>query len=334
MMVHDFANLCNKHAEQTLNWSVQQIMGHGNLSNLPDDLVCYYKLPYLLVGAGQNALAHRVLDYMKKTFFQAPNQLSFDNKKTTNPLMQKFWGYVLGWVGIAAQKLGRFDISYPAWDYLSEFQSQDHGGFATSGHWGTKDHNMDIITSAQLGRLALYLNRPKQAIKAGEFLDWHIHNHTNVQESLFLFVNNERVYVKDFPQEQAFIYQIKQQSPNQAYFMIGLPCAYLVELFNTTHNPLFLAAAKSYGDFALNCHESIKSFHFSHKVAWAMSLLYRYTKDDRYLSLCQSISQYLIKMQDKDGVWLKEENPIDSFDQSIENAIWLREIATNLLCES
>jgi hypothetical protein len=48
------------------------------------------------------------------------------------------------------------------------------------------------------------------------------------------------------------------------------------------------------------------------------------------LSLCKGITEYLIKIQDNEGIWLKDTNAIDSLDQSIENAIWLREIAVNL----
>jgi hypothetical protein len=107
---------------------------------------------------------------MKATFFLEKNTITFNNKKTNNPLMAKFWVYVLGWVAISTQKLGRFDISYPAYDYLKEFQGQDHGGFATSEQWGLNDDTMDIITSAQLGRLAIYFGQIPQATKAGDFL--------------------------------------------------------------------------------------------------------------------------------------------------------------------
>lgn len=321
---------CAKHAQKAKQALFKKIQANGKLADYPDDLVCYYKLPYLLTISGEAILANRVLDYMKATFFTENNTVTFNNKKTNNPLMAKFWGYVLGWVTLAAQKLGRFDLSYPAFEYLSKFQSQDHGGFATSDQWGLSDDAMDIITSAQLGRLSLYFGQTRQAFNAGQFLSWNINNQPNIEESMFLFVDNHKKQVQNFPQDLTFIYELKKHEPNQAYFMIGLPCAFLVELYQATHQQTFLTAAKQYADFALACHETIKQFHFSHKVAWAMSLLYKTTQEEKYLTLSKAISTYLMNIQSDDGFWLKDQNPIDSLDQTVENAIWLNEIAVNL----
>lgn len=329
-MVSHFTESCATHSQKAQQWLFALIAKNGKLTDYPDDLVCYYKLPYLLTIRGEHVLANHLLDYMKATFFSDNHAITFTNKKTNNPLMAKFWGYVLGWVAIASQKLGRFDISYPAYDYLTQFQSKDHGGFATSSPWGTDIDEMDIITSAQLGRLALYCGHTKQAIQAGDFLDWNINHQPKMNESMFLFANNERQCVQTFPQDLSFIYELKKNEPNQAYFMIGLPCAFLVELYQATGNADFLTTAKQYGNFALNCDESIKCFHFSHKVAWAMSLLYKVTKEERYLSLCKSIGSYLIEIQNQEGVWLADQNPADSLDQTVENAIWLNEIAINM----
>lgn len=329
-MAANFAQVCASHSHKTQQWLIQQIDVNGKLTNYPDDLVCYYKLPYLLTARGEHILVNHLLNYIKATFFSENNQITFTNKKTNNPLMAKFWGYVLGWLALASHKLGRFDISYPAHDYLTKFQSQDHGGFATSDPWGLTDDSMDIITTAQLGRLALYFGQKTQAAKAGDFLNWNLNSQENIEKSMYLFSNNQGKQVQDFPKDMAFIYELKKEEPNQAYFMIGLPCAFLVELYQATNNPTFLNAAKQYGDFALSCHESIKRFHFSHKVAWAMSLLYKVTKEEKYLSLCKSISNYLIEIQGPEGIWLKDQSPIDSLDQSVENAIWLNEIAINL----
>lgn len=329
-MLSNLISQCTVHSQRTLHWIVKHISSDGELKGYPEDLVCYYKLPYLLTLSGQTILANHVLDHIKSYFFTAKNSLTFDIKKTENPLMAKFWGYVLGWIAIAAQKLGRFDISYPLQDYLLAFQSQDHGGFATSGPWGITDDAMDIITSAQLGRLSLYFGLKNEALKTGDFLGWNINNQTDLENSLYLFVNNEKSHVKQYLAEQEMIYVIKKHSPQQAYFMIGLPMAYLVELYSATNDKIYLEYAKQYADFALNCHESIKSFHFSHKIAWAMSLLYKVTKNESYLTLCKEISNYLMQTQDQEGIWLKAEGNVTAIDQSVENAIWLHEIATNL----
>ncbi len=318
------------HSERALTWAIKRISTNGKLTGYPDDLVCYYKLPYLLNVSGQRILANHLLDYMKANFFKESDAITFEKKMTDIPLMEKFWGYVLGWIAIASQRLGRFDISYPAIEYLVKFQSKEHGGFTTSSSWGVKNTTMDVITTAQLGRLALYCGMKQEAIHAGQFLGWSINHQSDIEKFHYLFIDNEKKHIKDYPKDQEMIYVIKRNEPHQAYFMIGLPCAYLVELYNATGNELYLNYAKQYADFALSCHDSLKSFHYSHKVGWAASLLYRYTKDKKYLSLCQEIGEYLMEIQDEEGPWLKNDDAITSFDQSIENAIWLQEIAVNL----
>ncbi|MFI4938189.1 MAG: hypothetical protein ACHQJ6_06750 [Candidatus Berkiellales bacterium] len=329
-MKDPFPITCFERSQKTLNWVIQQIEANGKIKSFPDDLVGYYKLPYLLTTTGHPVLAKKVFDYMQNTFFTQNGMLTFDNKKTENLLMAKFWGYVLGWVAIAAQKAGRFDLSFPLHHHLTHFQSQDHGGFATSGAWGKHDEAMDVITTAQLGRLSLFFGMKFEAIKAGEFLSWNINHQPKLTESLYLFVNNDKKHILKYPREMEMIYVVNKSLPNQAYFMIGLPCAFLVDLFLATKQAHFLNAAKQYADFALECHESIKSFHFSHKVAYAMAMLYRYTKEEKYLSMCKSITEYLIQIQDEDGIWLRKEGQVNSFDQSLEIAIWLNEIHTHL----
>ena len=93
---------------------------------------------------------------------------------------------------------------------------------------------------------------------------------------------------------------------------------------------LYLETAKSYLDFALSCHDSIRSFYFSHKVAWGAAIIANITKDDRYVNLSKSIVDYLLSIQDGSGVWLKDEPAHTSFDQTAEIAIWLREISAEL----
>ncbi|MBS0286559.1 MAG: hypothetical protein JSR17_04635 [Proteobacteria bacterium] len=318
------------HSHKTLEWVLNEISTNGKLTRFPDDLTCYYKLPTLLTISGKLQQAQIVLSYIESAFFKQGNKLCFEDKKTNNPLMAKFWGYVLGWIGYAAQKLGRFDLSYPLFNYLKSFQSQDHGGFATSGPWGSQNPEMDVITSAQCGHLSLYFGDLKMATKTGEFLGWHITHQSEANSHLYLFVDNDKKFVTQYPQELEIVYKLKKAEPQQAYFMIGFPCAFLVQLYNATANPDFLHYAKQYADYALGCHESIKSFHFSHKVAWAMSLLYRATKEEKYLILCQQITDYLISIQTSDGKWLTDQDAIHSLDQSIENAIWLKEIASQL----
>lgn len=325
-----FVKLCIERSLKTQHWVSSQLNVHGQLIGFEDDLVCYYKLPYFLTITGDRIQANQLLDYMKATFFKAGNSITFNNRKTNNPLIAHFWSYVIGWIALASHRLGRYDISYPAYDYLSQFQSQDHGGFSPTNPWGTNEDLMDVISTSQLGRFALQFGKKSEAVKAGDFLVWNIKHQPSPETCLYLVVNNLKQPLTHFAEGGEWLGVIYTDKPNQAYFMIGLACAFLLELYNATNNEIYLMAAKQYGDFALECDPSIKTFTLSHKVAWAMSLLYRYTLDEKYLVMCKTIAEYLISTQDSDGQWLRDQDPITSLDQSVEIAIWLQEIASNL----
>lgn len=329
-MTSQFARLCMESSERTSKWLAKQISPIGKFSAFPDDLACYYKAPYFLAMTGQETQAARLCQYIQSTFFKT-HDFSSQNVKTENPALQKFWGYVIAWIGMGSQKLGFFDMSYPAYQYCRRFYSQDHGAFGTHGPWSEKDDTIDMLTTAHFGRLSLFMGEKDRSLRAGEFLGWMIAHQPDLSKEMLLAVNNNREFIKNYPQDQAFFYTVKKADPQQAYFMIGYPCAYLAELYHATGNVSFLDSAKKYANFALECNDSIKAFPYSHKVAWAMSLMYRVTKDNKYLTMCVNIAQYLMSIQSNDGVWLEQDGPVNSIDQSVENAIWLREIAGNVV---
>src|SRR5262245_32724145 len=114
--MRSFISECMQHSQKAWNFIKEQIDQNGKLKNYPQDMTCYYKLPYFLAINGQNILANKVLDHIQHTFFKN-NHFAFDQTKSENPCINLFWGYAVGWVALAAHKLDRFEISYPAYTY-------------------------------------------------------------------------------------------------------------------------------------------------------------------------------------------------------------------------
>jgi hypothetical protein len=110
--------------------------------------------------------------------------------------------------------------------------------------------------------------------------------------------------------------------------MIGYPAAFLALLYKETNRKEFLSAAKSYLDFSLFCDESVYSCDFSHKIAWAASLLYECTGDKRYLAVIDKITSYFLEKQEN-GMWFTSDINA-SYDQSAEIACWFLDIAKNI----
>jgi len=91
-----------------------------------------------------------------------------------------------------------------------------------------------------------------------------------------------------------------------------------------------LEAARDYLDFALSCRGNLRTFYFSHKVAWGAAALARITGDQRCVELATAIADHLLEIQDPSGAWLTDQPPHTTFDQTAEIAIWLKEISAEL----
>jgi rhamnogalacturonyl hydrolase YesR len=134
----------------------------------------------------------------------------------------------------------------------------------------------------------------------------------------------------EFPDQMALFFQVSLTQPNQAYFMIGYPIAFLGKLYLATQNDAYLQTAKGYLDVALGCHEMISQCYLSHKVAWGAAIMANITHDHKYANLSIKIADYLLTIQQEQGLWLKNTPAHTCFDQTAEIAIWLREIITEL----
>jgi rhamnogalacturonyl hydrolase YesR len=121
---------------------------------------------------------------------------------------------------------------------------------------------------------------------------------------------------------------VNATQPNQAYFMLGYPTAFLGKLFTATNDSQYVDTAKEYLEFLLGCQGNLRTFHYSHKVAWGAAILGKITKDAHYMELAKSIANYLVQTQSPDGRWLPDQPAYTFFDQTAEIAIWMREISS------
>jgi hypothetical protein len=252
------------------------------------------------------------------------------DRKSENGAFREYWAYTNGWIVIAAQKMGRFDVAYPAYYYLNSFYHPNLGGFTTNKPYGQEKNIVDVLTTAHLGLVALYFGDLEKAQSAGRLLQKFIDVQPDSQSRFYLRINDEGEILTQFPKQASIFFEVSTNQPNQAYFMIGYPIAFLGKLYLATGDDAYLKTAKNYLEFALSCHESIRSFHFSHKVAWGAALIAKITSEPKYVELSTNIVNYLLSIQDSEGVWLKEEPIHTSFDQTAEIAIWLKEISAEL----
>ncbi|XP_076083080.1 uncharacterized protein LOC143054081 isoform X2 [Mytilus galloprovincialis] len=265
-------------------------------------------------------------------FVSFPEKSGRERKSSSFP-MSHFWIYMNNWIAMGAHRSGRFDISVPAYNFSKSFYNTELKAVCVTEKFTeiTEESTMDCLSTSHFGLLSLYMGDINTAKECGETLLYFIKAQPNIEKELLLRMSAKTgSLLTANPDNMEPFYKIKKDSPNQLYFFLGYHSIFMTKLYQATQDTRFLASAVQILDFALTCHESIFSFSFSHKVAYAAALVATETKDDKYKQMAIRICEFLLSIQTDNGLFDKDFEPVDKYDQSAEIAIWLRETASEL----
>lgn len=325
------SNLCKRLVEsagQTVSFFQSKLQTDGSYGSDVKDIACYFKSPMMFLTANKPELASLVLRYIQTTFMSIEGDFKTDNVlKSINEAYIEYWSYINGWIVRAANKLDIKDISHPGYEYLLRYNLGKNMGFLTN-QMNNENKMTDVLTVAHHGLINLEMENLDIAVSAGNYLCKAINIQPNLKEGFYLRLDKEGNLLTHFPKEKRSFYFVSATEENQLYFMIGYPSAYLAKLYEKIKDETYLKAAKAYLEFSLSCDESVYQCDFSHKIAWAASIIYKCTHDTRYLLAIEKITDHFIAKQ-KNGMWFAE-NINNSYDQSAEIACWFLEIEKNI----
>ena len=194
----------------------------------------------------------------------------------------------------------------------------------------TEDLTTDVLMTLHLGLIHLEGGNLERAVAAGNYLCNTLSTEPDFDNKLFLRLNPDNTPIVEFDSAMKPFMVVEKSLPEQLYFMLGYPIAYLVLLFDNTKDKKYLEAAKVYANFALQCNQSIFSSNFSHKVGWGLSLLYKYNPEERYIKAIERIGDHFKGIQGEEGIWYYPDDVNTAFDQSAEITLWMTEITKNL----
>ena len=158
-------------ADRAVGWLATRLRDDGSYGPEADDLACYYKSPYLFQLSGRTRHAAGLLEFIRGRFMRPDHDfVTSTHHKSDNAAFTEYWVYPNGWLAMAAQRMGRFDIAYPAFEYLRSGHEPSRGGFLTSGPSGFGDGGTDALTTAHLGLVCLYFGDLQRAEGAGRWL--------------------------------------------------------------------------------------------------------------------------------------------------------------------
>jgi len=322
----DASKLCFKLADsanKVVAFLESKLLKDGSYEEA-EDLACYFKSPMMFIAANKQETASLVLTHIKKQFMQTNGDFKTqDNLKSVNSAYIEYWPYTNGWIVRAANQLKMQEIVKPGYQYLTQY-SDSSGRFLTN----PEAKMTDVLSIAHYGLINLEMDKLDVATAAGDYLCEAIDNQPELSKGFYLRLDKNKNIITDFPEEKKAFYYVSTKEPNQLHFMIGYPAAYLSLLYKKTNDSKFLNATKLYLDFSLSCDQSVYSCNFSHKIAWAASLLYECTGEEKYLTVIDKITNYFMENQ-KDGMWFSGEINT-SYDQSAEIACWFLDIVKNV----
>jgi hypothetical protein len=327
----DTSKLCTKLTEsagQVISFLESKLQKDGSFGAEAKDIACYFKSPMLFLTGNKPQSADVVLNHIQAKFMTPDGDFrNSSDTRSANGAYNEYASYMNGWIVRAAHRRARTDISLPGYNYLKQYNLGENSGFLTNDA-KAQSGITDVLTAAHHGLINLEMENIDVAISAGNYLCKALSKQPNLSDGFYLRLDQQGQIITPFAKEQMAFNFISATEPNQLHFMIGYPAAYLALLYKKTRNEEFLNAAKAYLDFSLSCNEQIYQCNFSHKIAWAASLIYEFTGDEKYLRVIERISDHFIANQ-RNGMWYLED--IDtSYDQSAEIACWFLDVVKNI----
>lgn len=325
--------------KRALSWLNKQRRSDGSFSARKENLRCYQKASLAYLMGGDPYSAYNLLTILKDRY-QTPEGdfRTGERKYTSDPFNlrgeRNYYLYGNGWATISAHVNSRFDISYPAIEYILKCQDVQTGGFY-SRRINDEVEGMrreDVASTSSCGYALLCTGKLPEARKAGDFFIrlWKLQPH---EEGFYLSYKQDEGLHTGFPDEEASLNIVDRKKSKQSYWHLAYASAFLGKLFLACGDERYLAAASNYFDFISSCSKDWGSFFGYWKVGWAASLLYSIKGEERYRRVAETVVDRIASSQSSEGSWplgkeigLSDENDDLTLDITAELVIWLTEI--------
>jgi hypothetical protein len=258
----------------------------------------YYKALWAFAAGGRPVEGNRLATWLARN-------VQTEEGDFAGPLRGKgldgVYSYANAWLTCGAQKLGRFDVSRRAMDFLLLLQHAEDGGFRV-----LRDNEaapQDVLCSSQGGNACLLTGRLAEAKNVGRFLRTVWEAQPDPERELFFVYKPGQGLRTDFPEERQQMHSIRIDRTLQRYFNAGIAAAFLARLTMATGDPEWTALGKSYLEIGFNVLDEMYETAQVGKVGWGAALIYAVTGESRYLELAERVGRALLAQQTAEGAW-------------------------------
>ncbi len=257
----------------------------------------YYKALWAFAAAGRPEEGNRLASWVARELLTDEGDFAGPARGT---LFDTSYAYPNAWLTIGAHKLGRYDISRRAIEFLFLLQHET-GGFRIKRD--DEDAPQDILNSAQAGNACLVTGHLQQAKAVGRFLRtvWEAQPHPD--RELFFVYKPGLGLRTEFPDERQKLHSVRVDRPRQSYFNIGIAAAFLARLHLATGDASWSALGRQYLQIALHVLDEMYETAQVGKVGWGAALIYQTTGDEEMRRLAERVGEALLSQQTETGGW-------------------------------
>jgi len=275
----------------------------------------YHKQTYSWGIAGRAAEAHRLINWIR------------DNTLTPEDGLEGYNGdvYKQSWFFQGVHRLGRFDVSYPIWRFLTSCEAPC-GGFP---HF-KGDKYLRALATAWTGVSAIYIGDLDLARRVGQCCISMLEQQPDPGRFYFQLTYDGELVTAETDEGAQFI---DCAQTNQAYWEASLPWMLMGRLYQATGEDEWLAQAERY--FAV--HKTFAEDRFANvgsgKASLAASVHYLNTGDTEARDAALTFADFLVETQYPEGGWRGETEPdqlLIYIDHAAEYNVWLHELVSAL----
>ncbi len=280
--------------------------------NIPD---AYHKQPYSWAIAGYVPQAHRLLNWVKHNTLQAEGGLAGYNGDV----------YKQSWFFQGAHRLGRFDVSYPIWEFLVSCKA-DCGGFPHMAG----DKYLRSLATAWTGVSAIYIGDLDLAREVGECCISMLDQQPDPSRFYFQLTLDGELVTPEIDEGAQFI---DANALGQAYWEASLPWMLMGRLYMATGEKKWLEQAERYFEVHRTFAEDVFAAVGSGKGSLAACVHYLNTGDTRARDAAYTFAEFLIETQYPEGGWRGDDESDELLiylDHGAEYNIWLHELVSAL----
>jgi len=318
-------------------WLVDRQAKDGSWKGLERPVLdAYYKASWALGLLGHARAAQRTLNYTATHLMQENGDLGPREHPWHNYV---HYPYANAYIIIGGVRMGCYDIVSPALEFLLGLQCASSGGFCSLIAEGDTPLRCDTMSTAAAGLACLATGRLQPACWAADWLGEMIERQPDPEKRFYCTVDAENTLVTQFSQQDAAWRMVQTEQPDQIWYAVGLPLAFLVKLAQATGKRRHLDLAYWYLHFLERCINPWCG-PSSGKAGWACSELYRMTGDETLRERALAIGAYMVGFQQEDGSFSLDPVPgtpstapslsPGDLDLCAEYTLWLGLIATNL----